>query len=82
MPTPNNALTTRNPPCGGVALPAGRVAGGLFLQQVSESAKGDGVDVFKHSAILVFLPKKGIANACEKRFLFRRTSERSQQWNR
>lgn len=46
MPTPNNALTTRNPPCGGVALPAGRVAGGLFLQQVSESAKGDCMNVF------------------------------------
>lgn len=49
MPTPNNALTTAFLPRG-VALPAGRVAGGLFLQQVSESAKGDGVDVF-HASI-------------------------------
>lgn len=57
MPTPNNALTTRNPPCGGVALPAGRVAGGLFLQQVSESAKGDDVCVF-HGAY--FSPSKPI----------------------
>lgn len=39
MPTPNNAMT---PAClpRGVALPAGRVAGGLFLQQVSEATKG------------------------------------------
>lgn len=38
MPTPNNV--TPQPRVllrGGVALPAGRVAGGLFLQQVSEA---------------------------------------------
>ena len=53
MLTPHNALTTRIPPCGGVALPAGRVAGGRFLQQVSESAKGGGVDV-NHALSLFF----------------------------
>ncbi len=62
MPTPNNALTTRTPPCGGVALPAGRVAGGLFLQQVSESAKGDGVDVF-HPSHLQKISRRKVRNS-------------------
>ena len=53
MPTPNNAMT---PAClpRGVALPAGRVAGGLFLQHVS--AKGDGVNVFHGSYFLACKP--------------------------
>lgn len=47
MPTPNNVTPQpRFLLSGGVALPAGLVAGGLFIQQVAESAKGCGVYVF------------------------------------
>jgi len=55
MPTPHNV--TPQPRFllrGGVALPAGRVAGGLFVQQVSKATKGGGVGGFHAANVLFF----------------------------
>ena len=59
MPTPNNALTTRASPRGRVALPAGRVAGGRFLDaSVSRAVTQRGA--FQRASVAARVHQKGV----------------------